>query len=477
MGEYEFFRKACPDEPSYYTINDLEYAFYRKYTPGAAGTIADVRRAFLLDRLGLPDTTVGKTVGDLENEYIKSVGAAHFGEFFAGEPVKRINYVGNPIPASDAGWLYQTGTGEVSATSHVSSGGPDGGPFLRRTITTAKTGGDSGFYRDEYNCAGVAGDTVTGSIWVRSSHAVDILCNVNARMDGTAVSAADYPTYSLQPNVWTRITDTDSTTAAFNNVQLWTTQSGVMILPAGGTLDIALASIEKQLGYGPITRRNLLKNPSAEVDASTWVAARGTVAASTLNPTSGTKSLEVTVTDASNSQYLINGAALADRAVVKGLKRVRASADVRLPIAGNIFLQLYEYDAAGTLLGTSDGASQAFSANVTQRISTVLPLRAETETVRMVVFTPTLALAAKYYADSLVLEDADTATASSSYFDGRSVGAEWEGIPDASTSILRQYLSDPSKITRYFDGNSPGARWEGAVNASRSIMDYDWQPA
>lgn len=474
MGEYEFFRKACPDEPSYYTINDLEYVFYRKYTPGAAGTVADVRRAFLLDRLGLPDTTVGKTVGDLENEYIKSVGAAHFGEFFAGEPVKRINECGNSRPVSTSGW--NGATPSLVASPHTSSG---------NTYRSVATGSSTLFiFSDRAKAAFKAGETVrvSGVFSASETGITHIAVKVHTRTSNTYLGGLTESDAIPVPANGTRITaeftlTADIATNELDMAVLGYSSAALAVAPAGSYIELADVLIERRLGYGPITRRNLLKNPSAEVDASTWVAARGTVAASTLNPTSGTKSLEVTVTDASSNQYLTNVAALANRAVVKGLKRVRASADVRLPIAGSVSLQLYEYDAAGTFLGTSNGAPEVFSADTTQRISTVLPLRATTETVRTVVFTPTLALNAKYYVDSLVLEDADTATASSSYFDGRSVGAEWEGTPDASTSILRQYLSDPSKITRYFDGNSPGARWEGTVDASRSIMDYDWQPA
>ncbi|WP_346927352.1 hypothetical protein [uncultured Arthrobacter sp.] len=165
----------------------------------------------------------------------------------------RTNLASGPRPNTTTGFAYQDGTGEVSATSVDTSVGPNNLlGFLRRTITTAKTGGNSGFYRDDNNATGVTGEKVTGSLWIRSSVDIQVDLSVTCRVGTgtTAAGTAATGAKAIPANQWTRLSATTTATADYGNVQVWAILSAANILPAGATFDATQMMIEKSATLG-----------------------------------------------------------------------------------------------------------------------------------------------------------------------------------------------------------------------------------
>ncbi|URM86985.1 minor tail protein [Arthrobacter phage Basilisk] len=188
----------------------------------------------------------------------------------------RTNLCTNPRgEVATTGWLYQNGTGEASALTRVNGAGPDGaGWFVRATVTTPKTTGNSGLYRNDTGASGVAGDKVTGSVWVRSSKAVDIRLTVSCRV-GTGSSVvgstqSDY--YSLEANKWTRLSATAVASGDYGNVQVWAILSSGNVIPAGGTLDTTQMLIEKSGELGEFFDGS---TPAVERSSYAWLGAVG----------------------------------------------------------------------------------------------------------------------------------------------------------------------------------------------------------
>lgn len=79
------------------------------------------------------------------------------------------------IPSSSfgaEGWFIGAGSGGVGTSSWVSSGGPDGHPFVRLTVTTQPAGGTQGVIQGTSTTGSIVtpGETYTLSGWVRVSN-------------------------------------------------------------------------------------------------------------------------------------------------------------------------------------------------------------------------------------------------------------------------------------------------------------------
>jgi len=176
--------------------------------------------------------------------------------------VTRTNYATNPAAASaGAGFgSYLAGTGETGTTTWVTgaSDGPLGlTTYGRRAITAAKTGGSNGWRASSgaelAPLAGVAGDVVTASVYLRYSGAGGTTLKMRATLHdaaGAQVSLGDSPTLTLPANTWTRVSATATATAAFASVGWWAYHVAGNTLASGTNYDVTGALIEKGSALG-----------------------------------------------------------------------------------------------------------------------------------------------------------------------------------------------------------------------------------
>lgn len=161
------------------------------------------------------------------------------------------NYCLNPRAVTSTGWLYQLGTTEASTQTLETGAGPNGlNNFIRRTINTAKTTGNSGFYRNETGAAGASGELWTASVWVRTSAAVNMQLNMTFRVGSTTVNTISGASIAIPANTWTRLTTSNTSTGTFDNIQAWAILPSASIVPVGGTIDTTQMLIMK--GYADV---------------------------------------------------------------------------------------------------------------------------------------------------------------------------------------------------------------------------------
>lgn len=179
-------------------------------------------------------------------------------EATSGTVEVRRNYSTNAVPNTSADYSYSLGN-EVSASTLVT--GATDGPlpgvtrYIRRTVTTARTTPSAGgFY--SYNRAPAApavGDNGVASVYVRSSSAIQMSLATSWRNDaGTVVGgAANGPTVTLVPNVWTRLEAPPVVSVGGStNIGWWASVPSSTLLPDGATLDITGVLTEKSTVIG-----------------------------------------------------------------------------------------------------------------------------------------------------------------------------------------------------------------------------------
>lgn len=153
----------------------------------------------------------------------------------------RTNYCTAPFPANLGEWSYALGTTEASTSSYQSTlPGPDGlNGFARQTVSTAKTAGESGPYRNEAGKTGGAGDNIPVRIAVRSSVGITVHLRISAYTAGSVlVSVVDLPDTVLAANTWTVLSGTLSNIAGtYGFIQVFVVQGATAILPVGATFD------------------------------------------------------------------------------------------------------------------------------------------------------------------------------------------------------------------------------------------------
>jgi len=152
----------------------------------------------------------------------------------------RENLASNPHAASTTSWGVQLGTGEGMSSWAIDTtpgAGPEGRTgFLRRTVTTAKTGGNSGIYYREAAAplSGVAGDVRVLSTWVMFSHAATVSLQGTLRLGSTSVTTATAPAVVVPANTWTRLSVVVTATGTYDGAQAWAVVSATSVIPVGG---------------------------------------------------------------------------------------------------------------------------------------------------------------------------------------------------------------------------------------------------
>lgn len=163
----------------------------------------------------------------------------------------------NPRPAAaTTGWAYVPGSGEAG-TSTLVTGAVDGPvladgtqvtSYMRRTVSTAKVSGASGWSYGGTAGApavGVAGDPWAGSMYVRSSVATSIDFRTSVRTGTTGAGSHDAGVVALPAGQWVRLSSLLAAAAgSYDNAYLWAFQSGIT-QPNGSTLDVCCAQPER----------------------------------------------------------------------------------------------------------------------------------------------------------------------------------------------------------------------------------------
>lgn len=158
---------------------------------------------------------------------------------------------------------YVPGTGETGATT-VHTGEYDGVmvrgqrlPYARRTVTAPKTGGSTGWQSTAFNyraaMAGVAGEKVTVSVYLRYGGPTPIRIRLRTAPYATGGSSTpgftDSALTDLPSGQWVRISSTHTALTDFETVGWWAyligATSGDQVLPAGSVLDISGLLIER----------------------------------------------------------------------------------------------------------------------------------------------------------------------------------------------------------------------------------------
>lgn len=178
------------------------------------------------------------------------------GDTFDGElvcsetpPIIRINPATNPealSPGTNFG-SYLAGVGEAGTTTWV-TGAVDGPlpeitSYGRRSITTAKTSGSTGWQATGSTTrtpsAGNTGDVRTVSVYLRYTGTGTLLTTMRALCysGSTIVGTADATAVALVSGQWTRVSSTVTATAAYDSVGWWAFETSAAIAPAGSTID------------------------------------------------------------------------------------------------------------------------------------------------------------------------------------------------------------------------------------------------
>ena len=172
--------------------------------------------------------------------------------------VTRTNYQPNPALASGTltGFAsYSAGTGEVGTSSVITGAGdgplPQITSYARWSVTTAKTGGSTGWIASAFSnrgqLGGNVGDPVADSLYLRytgtgTTTLVPRITLYNS--GGSSVQNIDGAPVTLTSGQWTRVTLTATASVVFASVGWWTYQTSGFTLPAGSTLDATGSLIE-----------------------------------------------------------------------------------------------------------------------------------------------------------------------------------------------------------------------------------------
>lgn len=161
-------------------------------------------------------------------------------------PMTVTNFATNPRPlgALDSGagaWEYVAGVGEAGTSAVVASAGPVGLPGIaRRTITTAKTSGPSGWRYSEAAGGGL-GSARDVTLYVRPPATVNVVLRVQFLMGGVDAGTADMAPVSCPASSWTRLEGFGGAEGPFDEIRAWAFTTDP--LPVG-TFDAACAFID-----------------------------------------------------------------------------------------------------------------------------------------------------------------------------------------------------------------------------------------
>ena len=151
------------------------------------------------------------------------------------------NFATNPRPgtALDSGagaWSYVAGTGELGTSAPNAGTGPLGLPgFARRTITTAKSSGLSGWLYSEES-AGNAGNVRDVALYLRPPATVDVIVRVQFLLGGVDAGTASSISATIPAGAWTQVFGLGGSESSFDEVRVWAHTASPV--PAG-TFDAA----------------------------------------------------------------------------------------------------------------------------------------------------------------------------------------------------------------------------------------------
>lgn len=155
---------------------------------------------------------------------------------------------------------------------------PEGTNFLRKVFTTRKTGASTGWattgtpYRSALS--GVAGDSITASVWVRydGPTAQRVRFRVNTyNAGGSNIETQDSDFYTLTPGQWIRLSKTFTATLDFVSVGWWVYQFGAtagdQVMLEGSIYDVAAPMIESGIFLRDYFSGS---TPDKDKTATTW---------------------------------------------------------------------------------------------------------------------------------------------------------------------------------------------------------------
>lgn len=387
-----------------------------------------------------------------------------------------------------------TGTSHASTSVQrlslfMDEGGPvdQGGPFkfVRHLITQTKTSASSGFHSEtstlRANIAGVSGDDLFASGWVRYSGPATADANHRVRLRlqpalAAAIAGANFITdYIVLPhNEWVRIAVGGTATATFDQAQFYVIIDSGNAMPAYSTLDVAGFSIEK----GKL-QANYVKNPSFETGLHNYTATNVGLAQSDTWSETGTYSLEVTPTGSSSDSYA--SLSSPDTGLVNGrIYRVSGTVHKFEPKVGT--LSTYADRISVRWSGGEANTPALPPESGTYRVSVTFTKPSALTSFRL--YAGSNNAADKVYWDDIAIQEVsalqpaeffevDEDNYDKFYFDGDSVDASthqvvWAGTRGNSVSY---------KVPSFFSGATPGlsyrnakASWTGSANASNSVL-------
>ena len=194
------------------------------------------------------------------------------------------------------------------------------------------------------------------------------------------------------------------------------------------------------------SRTNLVQNPSAETNVTGWtVEGAGARSRITSDGYLGTCCFEInSVAATATGMFMTSNATATPSTLYTGSAYIKAKAPG--DVGKVIRLDLLEYGAGGTPLISTTTATLALTANW-QRIVVSKTLASNAAQARLA-FRNSVAVAADYYADAVLLEQGTL----DSYFDGSTGnGAAWTGTAHGSTSTI---TTVPVRTNDGFDGLS-----------------------
>lgn len=171
----------------------------------------------------------------------------------------RINAMLNPKAVGTLTGFSGYVTGNEVGTTLPVSGATDGPmpgitTYGRRTVTTAKTAGSTGWgvnnsVGNRIPIGGVAGDSVAVALWMRYTGSAPTLSGAlrtyTTSSVGVNVNSRDGSIFVLPSGQWVRVTGYVTATGTFDAVTWWFYHVSTNILPVGATLDATAALVEK----------------------------------------------------------------------------------------------------------------------------------------------------------------------------------------------------------------------------------------
>lgn len=340
------------------------------------------------------------------------------------------------------------------------------GDFFDKHAYTAGATKELGFWNQVFPAAG----TYVISLWVWIPAAWDG-GNLSLSTTGSYVGSSDevalVSSDTTKRAQWQRISTQVTVVAGDLNGTISLVISGAM--PSGVPTGVVYSDNAQVEEVGnqvtaKTTRKNLVVNPSFEVDVLNWTAGTGGFRSNVGAAIS--RVVEQKQFDAASMKVVASNVAASEGADTGNIipfvsgRSYQVTAYVR-GNAGGEALRLWVGDA---VVGS---ASKEFVASNPAFTRIELTFTATGTGNSGVAIVTSAKSASTFFVDGVMVED--TTTVGAAYFPtaAQVTAGEvlWTGTANASTSV---FLSSKLVATPYFDGNTPGCDWAGALNASAS---------